>query len=119
MNEIQMLALAFDYYQPVSLEEARELLVYAVDEFVAAINADEKIRPYLGNYPFQPKNVEIRLFIHNRDGHNVKPGDLYVVTAVNGQLNYKIDDKPYLKTIHKESYEAAVAELAKSRQKSA
>ena len=110
MNQIQMLALSFDYRQPVDIDKSRELLITAVDTFVAAINANEAVRPYLGNYPFTPKNIELRVFLQNPDRSNVQSGQLSIVTSIAGVFNYKIQetDYPLPKTIHHEPYEEAV-----------
>src|SRR5258708_2977316 len=40
MHQIQMLALSFDYYHEITIEEGRELLVDVVNEFVAQVNAN-------------------------------------------------------------------------------
>ncbi len=62
MNQIRMLALSFNYYKPINIEQGRELLMAAGSLFLKTINEDERIRPYLDTYPFQPKNIEIRIF---------------------------------------------------------
>ena len=110
MNQIQMLALSFDYRQPVDIDKSRELLITAVDTFVAAINANEAVRPYLGNYPFTPKNIELRVFLQNPDRSNVQSGQLSIVTSIAGIFEYDIKepDYPLHKTIHHEPYEEAV-----------
>lgn len=108
MDEIQMLALSFDYNKNISIEEGRQLLLTAIGEFTSAINRDERIRPYLANYPFLPKNVQIRIFLKNPD-RSTQPDRLVVVSAINSVLEYEIDDPngPLFKTIHKETYEEA------------
>ncbi|MDE3045869.1 MAG: hypothetical protein KGJ02_04410 [Verrucomicrobiota bacterium] len=110
MRQVEMLALSFDYRKPIDIKMGRELLIAAVDELTVAVNADERIRPYLQNYPFEPKNIEIRIFLYNPDGSDIPPGSLSVVGALEGVLDYKIRDPKtdQLKSIHKETYEEAV-----------
>jgi hypothetical protein len=52
MHDIYGMDMSFDYYQEVDLKTARELIVYAVSEYLLAINSNEEVRPYLHNYPF-------------------------------------------------------------------
>ena len=66
-NGVQMLGLSFFYRTPMEIEDGRELLIALVEEFVAAVNEDVLIRPYLKDYPFEPKNVAIRIFLQNSD----------------------------------------------------
>ena len=110
MDEIKMLALAFDYYHPITIEQGRDLLVTSIDTFMKAVNDDERIRPYLANYPFEPKNIQIRIFLRNPDGSNPGPGKFAIIKSINGTLEYEIEDppNPLFTTIHKESYQEAV-----------
>jgi hypothetical protein len=109
MDQVKMLALSFDYKQPLQIDEARELLIKSVDVLVAAVNADDRIRPYLNNYPFEPKNVQIRIFLRGRDCVDIPAGELSVISAIDGTFNYKIDN-PKTKlfmTILNETYQEA------------
>ena len=47
MNQIRMLALSFNYYKEVDIEQARELLMTAGNVFLNIINSNEQIRPFL------------------------------------------------------------------------
>ena len=107
-----MLALSFDYRQPTTIENGRKLLIAAVQEFVQSVNAEEQIRPYLQNYPFEAKNVQISIFLQNPDGSKLSSG-LHVISAYEGILNYNIDDPegPLFKTLLEETYEEALQKL--------
>jgi hypothetical protein len=113
MYEVKMLALAFVYNQPIDIQQGRELLVYTVETFVAMINQDERIHPYLYNYPFEPKNVEIRIFINNPDNSWVDPGKLCIVSTIDGCCEYEIRDSKTgrLETIFKETFAEAKEKL--------
>jgi hypothetical protein len=109
MDQIRMLALSFNYYKPVDIEKGRELLISAVNQLADVVNADERIRPYLKNYPFGPENIEIRIFIKNPDGSSVSSEKLRVISAEEGFLNYYIDNPTggLFITVLKETYETA------------
>lgn len=55
LGDIYMMAMSFRYCQEVDFNTARQLVVYCVEEYLSAINSDEKVRPYLHNFPLQQK----------------------------------------------------------------
>lgn len=101
MYEIEKLMLAFRYDKEIGIEEGRELLLACVDTFISAVNEDERIHPYLKNYLFEPKNVEIWIFIQDPRGVNPGSKHLSVVSAIDGIMKYKIadDETDLLKTV--------------------
>ncbi len=110
MDQIKMLALSFDYFGPMDIEKGREILLIVVNEFIETINADENIRPYLNNFPFEPKNIQIRIFLRKKDGSDPDLGELSIITSMNGFLEYEIDDPEttLFTSIYKETYEESV-----------
>lgn len=62
MDQIGMLALSFNYYKEIDIDTGRDLLMTTGKLLLNSVNEDERIRPYLENYPFLPKNIEIRIF---------------------------------------------------------
>ena|SRR3990167_8677558 len=114
MHEIEMLAMSFQFFHEVDLEKARELIVYAVREYLSDINNNEEVRPYLHNYPFTAKNVEIRIFFYGPDRRELPPDKIVYISSRNGILRYYIradDDHP----IHQETYEEALGKIAFSQ----
>ena len=110
MDDIQMMMMGFNFYKVVDIETARQLLVDSVQEYLSAINSNEKIRPHLHNYPFTAQNVEIVIYFYNPDGSNVPPGKLSIAEANQGKVVYYIDDpeKHTIKSLHEETYEKAL-----------
>jgi hypothetical protein len=106
MNQVKMLELAFVYNKPVDIEEGRKLLVYAVETFVSMINKDERIHPYLNNYPFESENVEIKIVITNPNNSSIEPGKICLLTSKRGNFRYITDDSKseLLKTIYEETF---------------
>jgi hypothetical protein len=113
-----MLALAFDCRFEVDIDSGRDLLVTAVEKFISAVNSDARIHPYLANHPFEPKNIEIRIFIQKSDGSLPEENKLGIVSAIDGILKYKTvsPDGIAITTIYEESYEEALKKL-ESRKK--
>ena len=60
--DVESLTTIFYVYKKVSKEEARELLVTAMERFREMIHASEKLRPYLRYYPLDIDSVSISLY---------------------------------------------------------
>lgn len=112
-NQIKMLGFSFRYYKPVDINKARELLTYSALLFLNEINETEAIRPYLENYPFNPKNIEITIYLHNPDGSEPALEDLTIVKVLGGNLKYLIKnlENNRFTTVYQETFEEAVAKL--------
>ncbi len=109
MGDIYHKAMSFHYYQEVDLKKARELLVYASQCYLSAINTDKKVRPYLHVYPFPIQNIEIDIWSKEPDGKNVPFDKIACFGVLNGVVKYLLDrpNKTYI-TFYKETYEEAV-----------
>ena len=88
MNEIEMLMMGFTFYQEVEIETARKLVVEATEKYLAAINTNKKIRPYLHHHPFTAENVEIVIYFHNLNGSDVSLGKCKSASANQGKITY-------------------------------
>lgn len=88
MDEIEMLSMSFNYYQEIDLNTARNLIIYAINEYLSDINNKKEIRPYLSNYPFTSKNVEIMIFVYGPDGLELPAKKIYSITSIDGVLEY-------------------------------
>ena len=110
MDDIKMMYMGFQYFKTVDIEIGRDLLVSSIQLYLNEINNNEKVRPYLHEYPFTAKNVEIRIWIRNADGSQVASDKIRYVSAIVGILSYYTDgvDEYSPRTVHKETYEEAL-----------
>ena len=117
MYQVKMLALAFQYRNALDIEQGRELLLESVREFTSTVNADEHIRNYLSNYPFEAKNVIVEIYIKNPDGTNLESSKLCVIAANEGILEYEIRDPKTdrLTRIYTETYEEALQKVSQGK----
>lgn len=117
MNDIQMLALSFFYYNLPTMEEARELVIYAAQKLANEINDEPKIYPYLYHYPFSPTHTEIYIFVQNKKNLKIPPDYISVVSLSEGMIEYDIDNPNTnrLKTIYRETYQEALEKLTFSK----
>ncbi len=115
MGDIQMMAIDFQYFHLVNLQEARELLVYAIQTYLNNINSNKEVRPYLHNYPFTAKNIGIIICILQPDGSEPAQGELAGLVLRNGILRYELtalSKNAFCPVFHKETYEEALKILA-------
>ena len=119
MYEIRMLSLSFFYYKPITIEEGRELVIYAAQKLANEINAESRIHPYLSKYPFPPTRTDIRIFVKNLDHTSMQEGDASIVTLIEGIIEYKVNDPTTnrLRTVYQETYEEGVEKLQKPQQR--
>jgi hypothetical protein len=117
MDDVKAMMLAFNYYNEVSIEEARKLLIDCVEEFLAAVNSNEQIRPFLHNYPFTAENIEIAIYFSTKSGAPVSSNNICVASSWNGNISYRIDISKTgpLTTIREETYQEAL-QLASAKQ---
>jgi hypothetical protein len=111
MDDIQMMAMSFYYYQEVDLKAARELIVYVINKYLLAINSNKEIRPSLHEYPFTAKNVEISIFIYKPDRYELPPEKIYCIECMNGRLEYFIRANPR-QAIYEEALQAISSKIA-------
>jgi len=75
MDDIKKVILNFKSCDALTIDEARVLYVEMMEEFLCRVNQNEKIRPYLHNYPFVVENFKMRIGFRNEerkitdDGH--------------------------------------------------
>lgn len=118
MGSVYLIKLRFQIHHAMDREEARKRVIDCVQELLAAVNANEEIRPYLKNYPFTEKNVNIAIFTTYPDGSEVFDPYIKVVSAnEQGKIFFRTDDlessrkKCTFKSVYEESYSQAVEKL--------
>lgn len=107
---VNELGLSFQIRGPIAKDILRKMLVDCVQEFLAPINADEKLRPFLKNYPITPKEIMIEIYIVNDRGGNVYDPEISVAVAKRGRLRYHTEDENdrfSYKKVTEEDYEIA------------
>jgi len=120
MGSIYLIGLEFEIQGPLSKERLREIVVDCVEEFLAPINANEEIRPYLRNYPFTEKEIKIKLFVVDLSRKDVYEPYFMIASAFDGKVYYKSKDKNlkygYTQDIE-EDYQTALKIVRESTQK--
>lgn len=112
-QDVNMLAIGFYAKGTPTVEDARPLYVKAVERFLARVNNDADIHPYLHDYPFNADNLEYELNFRRLpvDASGVAP--IVFVSVIKGNVLYRVDNPAYedtnsLRTIHREPYTEAL-----------
>lgn len=61
MDDVKLVDIYLVGPSALNIGNARELYVYILEELIDRFNANQKIRPYLHNYPFTYENFDLRL----------------------------------------------------------
>src|SRR5262249_20682617 len=85
-EQIKLFELLFQCRRSLNLQEGRKFLVNAIDQFLSEVNSDEKLRPYLDHYPFQPKDINLSILLLSP---KETEEELSVITAREGILEYQ------------------------------
>ena len=110
MFDVEEISMSYNVVKHASIDEARRLFVEVAERYLARINADEKLRPFLHNYPFTINNLDLGIGFENekRQAHD----DLaYVVyRKKTGKIVYNANDpkEDMFYKIYEEPYEEAV-----------
>jgi hypothetical protein len=115
-GDVRLLGLDFAIRGPLSKEEIRKILIDLVQEFLAFVNSDEAVRPYLTHYPFKIEDINIILFLKDAKGSGIDEPSIGIAEISRGILGYetifRIDGIPSIKTVAEESYEEALKAIS-------
>ena len=115
MNVIQLHSVDFYTTKIYSIEEARELVVDATEIFLKNINQCREARPFLAEYPFSPKRINLTFFVPEKIIQN--PNQISLFEVKDGNVIYSVtpQNEKLWKTVFKEPYEKAKEEVLKKR----
>lgn len=111
MNDIQEIFLSFLSYEALNVEEARVLYVEMMEEYLRRINCNEKIRPYLHNFPFGIDNIKLTIGFEDRERQIAQDGHVALMfIGKNHELHFRGYDPETEEfySLHRESYEEAL-----------
>lgn len=106
MKNIEELSLIFEVRRCLTRDEARLLLVTAVETLIAEMNQDERARPFLADFPASVANVQITIVIHDLGGQPTSDPDIGAVATMGDQVVYLTFDPEPPNLILKKTQEA-------------
>ena len=94
-DRISEVSLRFSTPRRATIQEARELEVRCIQRVLDAFNHCEKIRPYLAEYPFTAKNVDVMISFETNYGPYSDETVYFLFQAKNKLYYYKHDPIKY------------------------
>jgi len=98
-------------YRSATIEQARELEVKATERFAQIINAHEKLRPFLREYPFPAARADVTISFRKKGKQSFADNEVKFVCQAKNKLHYLAYDpaRPHVgKLIKDEPYEEAL-----------
>jgi hypothetical protein len=106
MDKVWLMSISFDRYgDPLSEKEARSLLVQCVEDFLAAVNSDEQLKPLLRDYPFTAKNLDLDIFNFDKDHTIHYFPHIALVSNSRGKVGFFTEDPSNVYGYYTEKYE--------------
>lgn len=110
MGKFRSLGIEFQVRGALSKNEARKIIIDCIDKFLLNINSNEKLKPFLSNYPFKPENISIVLYIDDSFGRELFHPEVSIVGYADDRLTYKTldpENEYRFKDSYDETYEEA------------
>jgi cytochrome c556 len=109
--DVETILVQLVAYQSATIEQARELEVKATERFKQIINAHEKIRPFLREYPFPANRAHVTLSFREKGKRFSTHSEVEFICHARNKLHYLGHDPehPHVgKLIKEEPYEGAL-----------
>ena len=115
-DNYKTLDIHFHYPDLLNEDEARFMIVDIAADFLEEVNKDEKIRPYLCQYPYAIENLSIAIF-PNKNIYEIPVHPNYMLIEINkGKITYKTKEEGQKYGYHSEKTETFEEALDKLRQ---
>jgi hypothetical protein len=111
--DIEEISVSLIVDKRATVEQARELEVKATERFIQIINAHEKIRPFLREYPFPSSRADVSIAFERpkKRGKPFTDNDVIYVFQAKNRIYYQAENpsNPHVyKDIKDEPYEEAL-----------
>jgi hypothetical protein len=109
--DVEEIVVQLVAYRSATIEQAREFEVKATERFAQIINAHEKLRPFLREYPFPASRARITISFRKKGKLFFPDSEVEFVCHARNKLHYLAHDPehPYVgKLIKDELYEEAL-----------
>lgn len=116
MKNIEKVNMSFAIHKKVLIDEARIMIIGTSEDFLREINADEKLRPYLKNYPFDHKNLGFKIAFIDENNWMNETG-IACVMVVKDKVYYEVSNSKTnpLITVYEESYAEALEKVKQQK----
>jgi uncharacterized protein YqgQ len=114
---IWLMALSFQRHgDPLNEEQSRKLIINCINDFLDAVNNDEQLKPFLKEYPFTVKNLDLTIYNYDKNQILYRFPYIAIVTNIEDKIGFFTKDESvkcgyYTKKY--ETYDEAIAILKK------
>lgn len=88
-NVINYESLDFSTKGEIDRDEGVKIVARVIETYLKNIYSEEKMVNYLKEHPFTYKNLEITIYVHDKNGNDVYHPRLWVVYYKEGIIEYK------------------------------
>jgi len=86
--DVERIQVMFSTYHKSSIDDVRKVIVSGVTKLLQQINAHEKIRPFLREYPFDTNRVSVSISFSEETGERPLDGSVAHIFASRGKVYY-------------------------------
>ena len=87
-RDVEKISVIFCANRRASIEEARDIEVFAVKRLLEIINSHEKIRPFLREHPFNANRVDVTINFNNFENDRNYDGSVTFMFLSKGRIIY-------------------------------
>lgn len=91
-EKISLVAFSFTSHAKCDVEASKELLLLSVNSLLEKINASEKLRPFLCQYPFSKENVQISISFYDKKNNYYPEEFISLVMNTKNKIFYDTFD---------------------------
>lgn len=106
----EFLEISFQYFQPLSIDDAREIILYSAQTFVDNLNKNDDLKKLKKSYKME--NINIVIYIYMPDHSKPLSTNIGLVEFSDNKIVYSYNNQKYEK-VYEESYENALEKLKK------
>jgi hypothetical protein len=100
------------YCQKYTVSEVRRMIVEGIEGLLTHTNKDERVRPYISNYPLTSQDINFSLLFLDEKRHFIHDGFITSASFLGKNIYYrtKKTDEPFehFEEVHQETYEEAL-----------
>lgn len=93
-DHIEDIGVQFVVVQHANQDEARKLILIAMERLLYALNSNEKLRPYLSEYPFSNQRVKMQIGFRKRNHYSYNDGSMESVRLEGDEITYYKEPPP-------------------------
>ncbi len=111
IDDVEEVGIEFVFVGKVTIDQAREMFIECNEKLTQMVNEHEKIRPYLRDFPFSRKRVEVYIGFCNKYRIDNADGSISrILLGIDDKIFYRAKKSPTSSSevIIKEPYEEAL-----------